>query len=170
MSAALAGDAAAYRALLAGLGRHLRAYYAKRLGGTGDVEDLVQETLIAMHTRRATYDPTQPLTPWVYAIARYKLIDHLRQKGRRQTVPIENASDVFDETAREDAVTAPRDVERLLEALPERSRQLVRDIKVRGLSVEETATRTGLSESAVKVAVHRAMRTLSAMLNGGGRP
>lgn len=170
MLAALAGDASAYRALLSGLGRQLRVYYGKRLGGTGDVEDLVQETLIAMHTRRATYDPSQPLTPWVYAIARYKLIDHLRQKGRRATVPLDDALDVFDEQATENSATAPRDVERLLEKLPERSRQLVRDIKVTGLSVEETAAKSGLSESAVKVAVHRAMRSLSSMLSGGGRP
>ena len=92
------GDAAAYRALLSGLSRHLRAYYRGKLvragRGTEETEDLVQEALMAVHMRRHTYDPTQLLTPWVYAIARYKLIDHLRQSQSTSTnVPIEDASE-----------------------------------------------------------------------------
>jgi RNA polymerase sigma-70 factor (ECF subfamily) len=73
MLSGLAGDAAAYRALLAALGQLLRRYYARRLADRASAEDLVQETLIAVHTRRATYDPSMPLTPWLYAVARYKL-------------------------------------------------------------------------------------------------
>ena len=74
MLAALMGDAQAYRRLLEGLTRHLRSYYARRLD-TAAAEDAVQETLIAIHTRRASYDPALPFTAWVYGIARYKLID-----------------------------------------------------------------------------------------------
>src|SRR5215469_13087266 len=100
MIAGLNGDTAAYRALLSGLSGHLRAYYRGKLvragRGTEEAEDLVQEALIAVHTRRHTYDPTQLLTPWVYAIARYKLIDHLRQSQSRLTnVPIEDASEII---------------------------------------------------------------------------
>ena len=73
MLAALAGDAAAYRMLLQGLTRHLRGYYAKRLGAAA-AEDAMQETLIAIHAKRATYDPARPFTAWVYGIARYKLV------------------------------------------------------------------------------------------------
>jgi RNA polymerase sigma-70 factor (ECF subfamily) len=168
MLAALGGDAASYRVLLAETGAHLRGYYAKRLGReAADIEDLVQETLIALHTRRATYDTAQPLTPWVYAIARYKLIDHLRKRDRHRTLPLDDADALFAPSETEDAI-ARRDVDRLLGNLPARTQTLVRGVKVEGLSTQEAATRTGMSESAVKVAVHRAMRSLSAMLGKEG--
>src|SRR5665213_135376 len=132
MLAALMGDAGAYRMLLSGLTRHLRSYYARRLDH-GAAEDAVQETLIAIHARRATYDPALPFTAWVYGIARYKLIDEYRRLKRRPTVPLEAAIDLFahDETA---AQIARRDVERLLAKLPPAKRQLVRDIKLDGVS------------------------------------
>jgi RNA polymerase sigma-70 factor (ECF subfamily) len=163
MSASLGGDASAYRKLLAEAGAHLRAYYGRRLASQADVEDLVQEALIAMHTRRSTYDPSQPLTPWLHAIARYKLIDHFRRTGRRQTVSLDDAGDFLGHTDYEDAI-ARRDAERLLAKLPARTRQLVRSVKFEGLSAKETAERAHMSESAVKVAVHRALRSLSSML------
>lgn len=163
MLSALAGDAAAYRALLTALSPHLRAYYARRLGRSADAEDLVQETLIAIHARRATYDTAQPFTAWLHAIARYKLIDHYRRAKVRRTLPLEEADAVFAEEAAE-ASDAARDVEKLLAALPESRRRLVRHVKIEGLSTAETAARTGMSESAVKVGVHRALKTLSAMI------
>jgi RNA polymerase sigma-70 factor (ECF subfamily) len=159
MLAALAGDAAAYRALLKALGIHLRAYYARRLGGA-DVEDLVQETLLAMHTRRATYDVTQPLTAWVYAIARYKLIDHFRRAKIRQTVPIENAENILAANDT-DAALIQRDIEQALASLPERTRALILQTKIEGLTAAEAGAQTGMSESAVKVSVHRAMKALN---------
>ena len=163
MLSALAGDAAAYRALLTALSPHLRAYYARRLGRSADAEDLVQETLIAIHARRATYDTAQPFTAWLHAIARYKLIDHYRRAKVRRTLPLEEADAVFAEEEAE-ASDAARDVEKLLAALPESRRRLVRHVKIEGLSTAETAARTGMSESAVKVGVHRALKTLSAMI------
>ncbi len=166
MTAGLAGDAAAYRNMLSEAARLLRGYYARRLGaGAADVEDLVQETLIAMHTRRATYDTSQPLTPWLHAIARYKLIDHLRRTKRRPAVPLDEAADLFDPSDHESA-TAKRDVEKLVSGLPERAQGLVRDVKIEGKSIEQVGAERGMSDSAVKVAVHRAMRSLSAMLKG----
>jgi RNA polymerase sigma-70 factor (ECF subfamily) len=167
MTAALTGDAAAYRSLLGETARLLRGYYARRLGaGAADIEDLVQETLIAMHSRRSTYDITQPLTPWLHAIARYKLIDHLRRTKRRHVVPLDEAKDMFDPSDHE-AATAKRDVEKLVSRLPERAQGLVRDVKIEGKSIEDAGAARGMSDSAVKVAVHRALRSLSAMLKGG---
>jgi RNA polymerase sigma-70 factor, ECF subfamily len=162
MLAALSGDAAAYRALLAALTPHLRAYFARRVG-MADAEDLVQETLIAIHTRRATYDTALPFTAWLHAIARYKLIDHFRRAGIRRTLPLEDAETVVAEEETESA-GARRDVEKLLNTLPPARRELMRQVKIVGLSTAEAAQRTGMSESAVKVGVHRAMKALSAMI------
>lgn len=164
MVAALAGDAAAYRRLLAALTGHLRAYYLRRVGAA-TAEDLVQETLIAIHTRRATYDPSMPLTAWVYGIARYKLIDEFRRERRRASVPLEDADELFaaDET---EALSARRDVEKLLNKLPEAKQKLVRAVKLDGASIAEVAAQTGLSESAVKVGVHRAVKALGDDVGG----
>ncbi len=165
MLAALAGDGAAYRMLLQGLTRHLRSYYARRLDSAA-AEDAVQETLIAIHTKRATYDPAQPFTAWVYGIARYKLIDEYRRHKRRATVPLDEAADLFGHDEAAEAV-ARRDVNKLLEKLPPAKRRLVKDIKLDGVSVAEAAKRTGLSESAVKVTVHRAIKSLAEGLGKG---
>ena len=162
MIAALSGDAAAYRALLAALTLHLRAYFARRVGHA-DAEDLVQETLIAIHTRRATYDTRLPFTAWLHAIARYKLIDHFRRAGIRRTLPLEDAETVVAEQESETA-GARRDVEKLLSALSPARQELMRQVKIEGLSTTEAAQRSGMSESAVKVGVHRAMKALSAMI------
>ena len=171
MLAALAGDAGAYRMLLAGLTRHLRSYYARRLN-SGAAEDAVQETLIAIHARRATYDPSLPFTAWVYGIARYKLIDEYRRHKRRATVPLDEASDLFGHDDAQEAL-AKRDVTKLLAKLPEAKRRLVEEIKLDGVSIADAAARTGLSESAVKVAVHRAVKSLGDEVNknsaSGGR-
>ncbi len=158
MLAALAGDGAAYRMLLQGLTRHLRSYYARRLD-SGAAEDAVQETLIAIHAKRATYDPSLPFTAWVYGIARYKLIDEYRRHKRRATVPLDEAAELFGHDEASEAI-ARRDVAKLLDKLPPAKRQLVRDIKLDGVSIADAARRTGLSESAVKVTVHRAIKSL----------
>ncbi len=162
MLAALGGDGASYRILLQGLTRHLRGYFARRLDPAA-AEDAVQESLIAIHARRATYDPSQPFTAWVYGIARYKLIDEFRRMKRRPTVPLEDAGALFaaDETS---AALARRDAEKLLAALPQAKRDLVRDVKLDGTPIAEVAARTGLSESAVKVTVHRALKSLGGTL------
>jgi len=164
MLAALMGDAGAYRMLLAGLTRHLRSYYARRLD-SGAAEDAVQETLIAIHARRATYDPSLPFTAWVYGIARYKLIDEFRRAKRRPTVSLEDAGELFGHDETQEAI-ARRDVTKLLDKLPAAKRALVKDIKLDGGSVAEAAQRTGMSESAVKVSVHRAIKSLSEELKG----
>ena len=106
MLAGLAGDAAAYRRLLAALSGHLRSFFARRVGPSA-AEDLVQETLIAIHTKRETYEASLPLTAWVYGIARYKLIDEYRREKRKATVPLDEAPELF---ARDEAEAAGRGV------------------------------------------------------------
>lgn len=164
MLAGLAGDAAAYRRLLTALSGHLRAYFSRRVG-PALAEDLVQETLIAMHTKRATYMPSQPLTAWVHGIARYKLIDEYRRSKRRATVPLDETAELFAADEAESA-GARRDVEKLLAKLPEGKRALVRAVKLDGDSIAETAAASGLSEGAVKVAVHRAVKSLNDEVRG----
>jgi RNA polymerase sigma-70 factor (ECF subfamily) len=162
----LGGDASAYHAFLKELSAHLRAFLKGRLARLpDDVEDLVQETLLAIHNQRHTYDAGQPLTAWVHAIARYKLIDLLRRRAGREALndPLDDDLAVFAASDTE-AADAHRDLGRLLERLPERQRLPIIHMKLNGLSVTETARLTGMSESAVKVGVHRGLRALAAMV------
>jgi RNA polymerase sigma-70 factor (ECF subfamily) len=165
MVLALAGDGAAYHRLLKALTPHLRAYFARRLHVVAEAEDLVQETLIAIHTKRASFDTALPFTVWLHAIARYKLIDHFRKSASRKTVPLEEADAVMAASDNE-AAEAARDVEQLLANLPEAKRALLRQVKLEGLSTTEAAAATGLSESAVKVAVHRSLKALMKRIGG----
>ncbi len=166
----LAGDAAAYHGFLRDLSAHLRAFLRRRLSGMPDeVEDLVQETLLAVHNQRHTYDAAQPLTAWVHAIARYKLVDLFRRRSRRELVtePLDDEHDVLS-SADADAAEARRDLARLLDALPERQRMPIVYVKVQGLSVVEAGRLTGMSASAVKVAVHRGLKALAAKIRDAG--
>ncbi len=168
MLRALDGDAAAYRRVLAALRIRLAAYFDRRLlSDRAEAEDLVQETLIAIHTKRATYDREQPLGPWVHAIARYKLIDHARRRGRRPTVPLDDGME-FAVPDHGQQVEARRDLLRGLDELTERTRDLVVRVKLQEEPVAVVAARAGMTEGAVKVAVHRGLRRLAARLRGGG--
>ena len=162
----LAGDRAAYHAFLKDLSAHLRAFLRRRLSGLPDeVEDLVQESLLAVHNQRHTYDPGQPLTAWVHAIAKYKLVDMLRRRASRDLLndPLDDEFDVLANSDTE-AAAARLDLAKLLERLPARQRQPIVHMKLQGLSVIETARITGMSESAVKVGVHRGLKALAAMV------
>ena len=171
MLAGLDGHATAYRALLARLSGHLRGYFKRQLIWIGrtpaDAEDLLQETLIALHTRRNTYDRTQLLTPWIYAIARYRLIDFLRRvKASTEDLPIEDAPEllVVDDSA---AVDSRLDLQKLMAHLAPKTRQAIQMVKVEGLSVSEASRRSGMSESAIKVSVHRGLKALSLIVGRG---
>jgi RNA polymerase sigma-70 factor (ECF subfamily) len=164
MLAALAGDKPAYRGLLEALGQMLRGYFRRRLpGAEANVEDLVQETLIAFHTKRETYDTRLPFTPWAHGIARYKLLDHMRQNRLRTTVPLEDASEMLGYDDSEGAI-ARRDLEQLLAALPKSAQDIIRKVKLEGYSTEEVARQSGKSEIAVRVGLHRALKSLSTRL------
>lgn len=165
MVGGLDGDADAYTALLRALVPLLRAFFGRRLRDAGsDVEDLVQETMMAVHTRRATYDRERPFTAWAYSVARYKMIDHFRRG--RVTVPIEGLEDILIAEGFEDACNARMDVDRLLGGLSSKQARAIRSTRIDGLSVSETAESAGLSESDVKVSVHRGLRALAARLGG----
>jgi len=162
----LSGDARAYRDFLEALSAHLRAFFRRRLAHLPDeVEDLVQECLLAIHNQRHTYETEQPLTPWVHAIAKYKLIDLIRRRASvdRLTEPLDDEHDVFS-SADAEASEARRDIAKLLDQLPERQRLPIVCVKLRGLSVVETARMTGMSASAVKVGVHRGLKALAAKM------
>jgi RNA polymerase sigma-70 factor (ECF subfamily) len=163
----LAGDERAYRSFLQELSAHLRAFLRRRLVGLPDeVEDLVQESLLAVHNQRHTYDVGQPLTAWVHAIAKYKLVDLLRRRSRQDllTDPLDDEFGLAS-AAETDAADARRDLGKLLQRLPERQRLPIVHMKLEGLSVAETARLTGMSESAVKVGVHRGLKALAAMIS-----
>ncbi len=162
----LSGEADAYHAFLKELGAHLRGFFRKRLSRIPDeVEDLVQETLLAVHNQRHTYDPDQPLTAWVHAIAKYKFIDLLRRRehGAEITDALDEASELLSASDQQ-ASEARRDLAQLLRLLPDRQRLPIVHVKIEGLSVFEAAQRTGMSVSAVKIGVHRGLKALAAKI------
>jgi RNA polymerase sigma-70 factor (ECF subfamily) len=163
---AQSGDEAAYRQALALLARRLRGFLGRRLSGLPDeVEDLVQETLLALHLQRGTYDPKVPVSAWATAIARHKLVDLWRRRGRRDT--LHDALDDVDECLLVSDVHdggARRDLQVLLQELPLAQQQAIVLTKLEGLSVAEAASRTGSSESAIKVQVHRGLKRLAALV------
>lgn len=161
MLAGIEGDAGALNAFLTLLAARLRSYFARRLGGGApEVEDLVQETLLAVFSRRATYDPAQPVSAWTFALARYKLIDHYRRRRLRVHAPLEDVEDFL--AADTPDPDAALDVERALQTLSPRQASLVRDVKLTGLSLAEAGERAGISEGAAKVGLHRALKALRA--------
>ena len=156
----LDGDAVAHRRLLSLLSERLRAYFMHRMAqAPSDAEDLVQETLLAIHLRRESYDRTQPLTAWVFAIARYKLIDHWRRRKIRATTPLGEVADFLaaDIAPPDDGL----DLTRALASLPPRQRALVENVKIAGMSLSEAGAKAGVSEGAAKVALHRALKLLA---------
>jgi RNA polymerase sigma-70 factor (ECF subfamily) len=163
----LAGDEAAHRSFLTEAAALLRAYFRNRLrSAPEDAEDLVQETLVALHTRRDTYDPSYPLTAWMYAIARYRLIDHLRRARHRSHASIDGF-DVGDNDPQYEASDAHRDLAALLEKLPAKQKTAIRLVKLEEKSVREAAALTGFSESDIKISIHRGLKALARLIAEG---
>jgi RNA polymerase sigma-70 factor, ECF subfamily len=169
MRAAITGDEAAYRLLLEALAMQLRSTARMRLARAGcgdlDVEDVVQETLLAIHLKRHTWRVSDPIVPWIAAIGRNKLIDVLRRRGRRTELPLDEVLEATLEAGSEDAgVTL--DVERVLTGLGERQRDIVRLVSIEGHSARAAAQQLGMTEGALRVALHRSLRALAAGLKG----
>ncbi len=146
----------------------MRAFLRKRLyQHLDDVEDITQEVLLAVHKQRHTYRPGEPLTPWVHAIARYKVVDLLRARSSREALhdAIDDEMQLFAQSDQE-AGEARRDIAKLLKDLPDRHRLPILHVKLDGLSVAEAAQRTGMSESAVKVGIHRGIKSMAAKIEG----
>jgi RNA polymerase sigma factor (sigma-70 family) len=165
MRAAMAGDAQAYRDVLAAMTPHLRAMARRRCEqfgvSTSEAEDVVQEVLLTIHLKRASWDPDRAIGPWLSTIVRNKLIDILRRRGRQAGIPIEDVigsievEDASDPNARLDAQT-------ILRNLKDPQLTIVRSISMEGASVRETASLLNMSEVAVRVSLHRALKALSA--------
>jgi RNA polymerase sigma-70 factor (ECF subfamily) len=165
MIGGLGGDAAAHAALLRALVPLLQSFYRRRMAqAQNDIEDLVQETLIAVHTRRESYDRDRPFVAWLYAIARHRMIDHFRR--RRATVPVEDLDQILATEGFEDSCSARLDVATLLAGLSPKQARSIRDTHIEGLSIAEAAEAAQIGESDVKVSVHRGMKTLAARIRG----
>lgn len=165
----LSGDNASYEVFLKELSAHLRAFVRKRLYSLPDeVEDLVQESLLAVHNQRHTYDPDLPVSVWVQAIARYKIVDLLRRRAAHDVLsdPLDDDAEVlsFSDSA---AAEARRDLHKLLADLPDRHRLPIVYTRLDGLSVKDAAKAAGMSESAVKVGVHRGLLALAKKIRSG---
>jgi len=166
MLAGCHGNQQAYAALLSEVAKLLRGFFRKRmLSVPDDVEDVVQEVLIAIHNQRHTYDAGQPLTAWVFGIARFKLADFYRRRGAQggDHLDIDDAAEWL-ATEDHDAHEARRDVGSLLNELPPKQRDAIRCVKIDGLSIAEAAAHTGQSESSVKVGIHRGLKALAARM------
>jgi RNA polymerase sigma factor (sigma-70 family) len=160
MVAAQAGNGGAYRRLLEEIGAWLRQYYSRRLPPP-IVDDATQETLIAVHEKRHTYDPLRPFGPWLAAIARYKWIDRLRAL---KAVPTESLNDEIPVADHAGAVTSAAILDHLLATLKPAQSEVIRLVKLHGLSIEEASVRTGQSASLVKVNIHRGLARLAAIV------
>jgi RNA polymerase sigma-70 factor (ECF subfamily) len=172
MRAAATGDESAYRKLLESLAGHLRRLVRHRLArmGQGDleIEDIVQETLLAIHLKRHTWRPGQPVSPWVAAISRNKTIDVLRRRGRRAELPLDDLDDsTFVASDTPDEGTG-QDLERVLGTLDERARRIVQLVSIEGHSSRTAAEKVGMSEGALRVALHRSLKMLAARWRENG--
>jgi RNA polymerase sigma-70 factor, ECF subfamily len=168
LAAANAGDAAAYRQFLLQLTPVLRAFARKGLAGAGladtDAEDIVQETLLAIHLKRQSWDEDAPLGPWIRAIARHKMIDMLRRHGRRLHIPIDDFSELFASGESEPDMFIAS-IDRHLESLPAGQRRVLQAIAIGGASIGEAAGHLSMTNGAVRVALHRGLKALAARFN-----
>ncbi|TCT06525.1 sigma-70 family RNA polymerase sigma factor [Aquabacter spiritensis] len=167
MQAALGGDGVAYDRLLREIAPAIRRVVQRRLSALGapasDCEDIVQETLLAVHLKRQSWRSGDPLSPWLWTIARNKMIDHLRRRGRRVEVPVEDFADLL-AAPEERPGTEAEEVARHLARLPDKQRDVLQAVAVEGASIGETAARLKMTPGAVRVALHRAFASLSARL------
>lgn len=169
MNRAQDGCEESYRELLIRLSSILGRYVGRRVYDKSQVDDVVQDILIAVHSARATYQSGRPFGPWVYAIARYKTIDFVRKQsriGRRESV-VESSQEVGVASCHtSSALTDTRDVLEQVTRLPENQRLALEETKLKGKTIKQVAEETGMSEAAVKVYVHRAIGSLRKMLEG----
>ena len=160
MALAQGGDRTAYATLLASCGRWLERYYARRIAPC-QLDDLVQDTLLSLHRKRASYDPRRPFLPWLAAIARYRWVDHLRAVYRANETGLGEDIPALDE---EDGLVARLSLDGLFALLPPGQARVIELVKIEGRSIAEAAQTCGQSESLVKVNIHRGLRKLSAMI------
>lgn len=158
------GDAAAFARFLHAVTPTLRAVIRRRGDGLPSdlYEDILQEVLLAIHLKRRTWRTDAPVRPWLYALARYKVVDAFRRRGASVSLPIEDFADVLPE---ENVATplSERDAEVMLKLIDTRSAMLVRAVALDGKTAEEAGQTVGMTAGAARVALHRAMRRLSGL-------
>ncbi|OIR11859.1 RNA polymerase sigma factor SigX [mine drainage metagenome] len=162
MRRSLAGDQRAYAALLHETTRLLRPFLAKRLSIAGEVDDLMQEILLSIHKARHTYDGNRPYKPWVYAIAKFRLQDHLRvhySDQLRHALDFDELEEYLLEPVTE-SLMSYESISGEVDKLPEKQAMILRFLHQDGYTAREVAEKTGMTESAVKVAAHRAYKVL----------
>lgn len=159
MARAQAGDREAYNQLLRAMVPAIRAFVRKKISDEALIEDVIQETLLAIHRVRHTYDPQRPVLPWVAAITSARAIDALRQRGRNQEIQDEEAVNLYPAEAG-DFATDSHDLSDYLGSLPARQREIVESVHLRQQTLAQAAAETDLSVSAVKSLLHRAMLNL----------
>lgn len=164
LRAANRGDARAYAGFLQAVTPIVRGIARSRASGLGaeTIEDVVQETLLALHRKRHTWREDMAVRPWLYAIVRYKVVDALRARGRRVNLPIEDFAEILAAEPPPDPLER-RDTERALGRLDPRAARIVRAIGLDGSSVADTARSLGMTDGAVRVALHRALKRLAAL-------
>ncbi|WP_373487220.1 sigma-70 family RNA polymerase sigma factor [Blastomonas sp.] len=160
MLAAQQGDRHAYTRLLGDCQLWLRRYFARRIPPS-QIDDLVQDTLISLHRKRASFDSNRAFLPWLAAIARYRWIDHLRKVYRADETDLNEDIHAQPE---DDAIASRLSLDTLLACLPEKQAEVIRLVKITGLSIAEAAARSGQSEALVKVNIHRGIKRMSAMI------
>jgi RNA polymerase sigma-70 factor (ECF subfamily) len=167
MRLAISGDSAAYHRLLKAVAPVLRAAARRSLARAGQPvdhsEDIVQDIVLAVHWTRHTWDANAPFAPWLFAIARNKLIDALRRRGRRIFVNIDDFAETIASEPAADSVPAT-EIAAQLGSLPARQREVLQSIAVESASIKDTAAKFGMSEGAVRVALHRGLAGLTAKL------
>lgn len=156
---AIAGDERAYREFLARAAALVRAWARGKARGGVDPEDIVQETLLAVHMKRHTWQQDAPVLPWLYAIARYKTVDALRRRGRQPDTGVENIGDISAEPGLE--TVSDWEVRRILDKLTPGQRSVVAAISIDGRSIRETARSFGMTETAVRVTLHRGLAAIA---------
>lgn len=162
LRAANRGDHRAYEVFLRAVSPLVRGIARSRASGLGaDIcEDIVQETLLAIHQKRHTWREDMPVRPWLYAIVRYKVVDAFRARGHRVNVPIENFSEILAAEPDTDP-TMDSDARRVIAQLDPRSARIVSAIGLEGASIAETSAALDMTETAVRVALHRGLKKLA---------
>lgn len=166
MTLALAGDQRAYTELLRATAQFLRPYLARRLNNTNETEDLLQEILLSLHKARHTYDGKRPYRPWILAITRFRLLDHLRAHYADLLRHAEDLSEVENNIAGDvtESVLTYESIKGALQQLPAKQMTILQLMHQDGYTAREVAQRIGMKESAVKVAAHRAYKILKKKL------
>ena len=170
MRLAQSGNKKAYADLLRAITPLIKAFVAKRISNTADVDDVVQETLLSIHHAGHTYDTNRSFKVWMFTISRNRLNDYLRRNYKNRTFTEISLNDLTFEISADDVTEGPIQseyIDKILDLLPEKQREIISMMKIEGYTAEDTAKKMNMSVSAVKVAAHRAYKLLAVKLGKG---